>query len=128
MTMKRTVSFLILISLVFLFSGCAAIFKGNHSKVVATSQPEGAEVYINGYFYGTTPVKLKLRSKENYVVEFRKEGFKTQTRHIHSNVGAGWIVLDVIFGLIPVIVDAATGSWYHLDQTHVNAELRRQNP
>ena len=126
--MRKSLSLLVLISFVFAFSGCAAIFKGNHSKVVATSQPEGADVYVNGYFYGTTPVKLKLRSKESYVLEFRKEGYKTQVRHIHSQVGAGWIVLDVIFGLIPVIVDAATGSWYHLDQKHVNAELKRQNP
>jgi len=29
-------------------------------------------------------------------------------------------------GLVPVIVDAATGNWYYLDQDHVNAALKEQ--
>jgi len=126
--MKRAISIMVLFSFVFMFSGCAAIFKGSNSNVVATSRPEGAKVYVNGFYFGTTPIKLKLKSKENYTIEFRKEGFQTESRHIHSRVGAGWVILDVLFGLVPVIVDAATGSWYHLDQKHVDAELTRQNP
>jgi hypothetical protein len=46
--------------------------------------------------------------------------------NITNHVGVGWIVLDVIFGLVPVIVDAATGSWYELDQKIVNALLEKQ--
>lgn len=119
---------MVLVAFVFMFSGCAAFFKGSNSKVIATSRPEGAKVYVNGFYYGTTPIKLKLKSQESYAIEFRKEGYQTVTRHIHSRVGTGWIILDVIFGLVPVIVDAATGSWYYLDQKHVDAELTRQNP
>lgn len=40
--------------------------------------------------------------------------------------GAGWIVLDVLAGLVPIIVDAATGAWYGLDQDNVNAVLEKQ--
>jgi hypothetical protein len=126
--MKRIISVLVLISFGFMFSGCAAMFKGSNSKVIATSRPEGAKVYVNGFYYGTTPIKLNLKSKESYAIEFRKEGYQSVTRHVHSRVGAGWIILDVIFGLVPVIVDAATGSWYYLDQKRVDAELTRQNP
>jgi hypothetical protein len=28
--------------------------------------------------------------------------------------------------LVPIIVDAATGNWYSLDQNHVNAALEAQ--
>jgi hypothetical protein len=30
--------------------------------------------------------------------------------------GGGWIVLDVLAGLVPVIIDAATGEWSSVDE------------
>jgi glycerol-3-phosphate acyltransferase PlsY len=48
------------------------------------------------------------------------------TRVVNTKVGAGWVVLDVLGGLIPVIVDAATGDWKKLDQDAVNAVLEKQ--
>lgn len=107
--------------MVVFLGGCASIFKGSNSKLDATSTPPGADVFVNGVPYGQTPVHLKLKSKECYTIEFKKEGYKTVTRNIGNSVGAGWIILDVICGLVPVVVDAATGSWYHLDQKNVNA-------
>ena len=109
----------------FVFS-CATIFKGNSSKLDANSSPQGAEVYVNGNLMGETPVRLKLESKYTYSLEFRKEGFKTKTINIQNHVGAGWVILDILAGLVPVIVDAATGSWYDLDQKNVNAILEKQ--
>ena len=38
-------------------------------------------------------------------------------------VGGVWIVLDILGGVIPIVIDAATGNWYELDQDHVNALL-----
>jgi len=45
---------------------------------------------------------------------------------LNNSVGAGWFVLDILGGLIPIIIDAATGNWYGLDQEHVNAVLEQQ--
>jgi hypothetical protein len=111
-----------------LVGGCATIFKGNASKIDLNSNPQGAQVFVNGNLMGETPVRLKLESKTTYSIEFKKEGFKTKVVNVQNHVGAGWIVLDVICGLVPVIVDAATGSWYDLDQDHVNAVLEKQQP
>ncbi|MBA7493862.1 hypothetical protein ES702_04427 [subsurface metagenome] len=72
---------------------------------------------------GNTPVNLNLNKNDTYIIEFRKEGYKPIVKTINSKVGAGWIVLDVLGGLIPVIVDAATGAWMELDQKAVNAAL-----
>ena len=77
---------------------------------------------------GETPFALKLESKKTYTIEFKKEGFETKIYNITNHVGAGWIVLDVLAGLVGVIVDAATGAWYSLDQKNVNAVLRKQQP
>ena len=37
--------------------------------------------------------------------------------------GPLWIILDVISEIVPVIIDAATGAWYELDQKNINAIL-----
>jgi hypothetical protein len=111
---------------VILLAGCATLFKGSTEKVNFGSDPVGARVYVNGQHMGTTPLELRLESKRSYTIEFRKEGFQNKTVLISSSVGAGWIILDILGGLFPVIIDAATGDWMYLDQTNVNAALEAQ--
>jgi hypothetical protein len=38
------------------------------------------------------------------------------------------VIVDILLGLVPVIVDAATGAWYHLDQKNIDAVLMAQQP
>lgn len=109
-----------------LLASCATIFHGSTDTVSFSSDPSASKVYVNGNLLGTTPVQLQLKSKNSYTLEFKKEGFETKTIVLNNSVGAGWIVLDVVFGLVPIIVDAATGNWYGLDQDHVNAVLEQQ--
>ena len=111
---------------VWLLSGCATVFKGTSNNVNFSSDPSVAKVYVNGHLMGTTPVKLKLESKKVYHIEFKKEGFETKTFTITNHVGVGWVILDIVLGLVPVIVDAATGAWYELDQDNINAILEKQ--
>jgi hypothetical protein len=124
--MKKATSWCVLFSLVFFLSSCATLFKGTSEEVRFGSEPQKAEVWVNGAKMGETPISLKLESKKTYTIEFRKEGYKPVTRTITNHVGAGWIILDVLAGLIPVIVDAATGAWYSLDQKNVDAVLEKQ--
>ena len=126
--MKKSVSLLMIVMVLFLFTSCATVFKGNSSKVKFNSDPQGARIFINGEYYGETPQKLRLHSGKNYVIEFRKKGFNPVVRHINSRVGAGWVILDVLVGLVPVVIDALTGSWYHLDQRNVSVILQNQQP
>ena len=123
---KNAVAIISMIVVIALIGSCATIFKGSSSKVDFSSDPSGAQVYVNGVPRGTTPINLKLESKKTYTIEFKKDGYEQRTYTITNHVGVGWIVLDVIFGLIPVIVDAATGAWYELDQDAVNAVLEQQ--
>ncbi|MCG2811722.1 MAG: PEGA domain-containing protein [Candidatus Aminicenantes bacterium] len=125
--MKKTISVLCLISFLFM-TGCATLFKGTSENVSMNASPVRAEVFINGQNMGETPLQLKLESKKNYAIEFRAEGYQPRIYNISSKVGAGWIILDVLGGLIPVIIDAATGAWYKLDQNNINAVLEKQQP
>ena len=126
--MKKAISIFSIISIILLVSNCATLFKGTTEEVNLTSEPLKAEVFVNGQSRGATPIALKLESKKTYSIEFRKEGYKSRTYNIANHVGAGWIILDVLTGLVGVIVDAATGAWYSLDQKNVNAVLETQLP
>ena len=114
-----------ILSLLF-FAGCATLFKGTSQKVGYSSDPSGAKVYVNGQLVGTTPFELEMKANRTYTIEFRKEGYENKTVVLNNSIGAGWIILDVLGGFIPVIIDAATGAWYSLDQDHVNAALEAQ--
>lgn len=113
-------------SLLLFTSGCATVFKGEYRTVRIKSEPDGAMVFVNGEFQGRTPVRLELRPNRPYTIEFRKEGYKSEVHRIKNEIGVGWIVLDVVLGVVPVLVDGLTGAWYDFDQKHINALLERQ--
>lgn len=108
---------------VVIFNGCATIFKGSTEEVSFASEPSDAKVYINGSHIGKTPVQVKLKTKDNYTIEFKKDGFEPRTHIMTNSVGGGWVVLDILGGLIALGVDAATGNWYSFDQTFIKITL-----
>ena len=123
---KSVIAIGIVAIIVYAIGGCAAIFKGTRQQVDFNSNPMAAQVYVNGNLVGKTPTTVELECKKTYTVEFRKEGYEHKAYTITNHIGAGWIILDVLFGLIPVVVDATTGAWYSLDQDAVNASLEKQ--
>lgn len=123
--MKKAITILLLVVITISFTGCAAILSGGRGKIKTTSSPSGADVYVNGEKMGQTPCNLRLKTKGEYVIVIKKEGYKDQQFRVTNKVGAGWIVLDILMGLVPVIVDAATGSWYTFNEKNFNAELEK---
>ena len=125
--MKILLSITSILTFTILCTGCATLFAPKTHPLAISSEPRGAEVYVNGFKMGTTPVELSLKADKSYTIEYRKEGYESVSRIVNTKVGAGWIVLDVLGGFIPVIIDAATGAWKELDQDVVNAALIEQN-
>lgn len=124
--MKKFLSVFFLVILVLSINGCATLFKGGSQGVNMSSDPSGAKVYVNGQLMGTAPLSLELKVNKTYNIEFRKEGYESRTVSLNNSVGGGWVVLDILGGILPVVIDAATGNWYSLDQDHVNAVLEKQ--
>ena len=120
---NTAVFFFFLIALFLFLSSCATLLKNKSDDVSFSSDPAGSEVYANGKFLGTTPVKLRLKTDSSYTIEFKKEGYDTKTVFLGNHVSGGWIVLDIVCGIFPVAVDAITGDWYSLDQENVNGIL-----
>ncbi len=69
---------------------------------------------------GTTPFSLDLNNHTSHTVVFRQRDIQEVTCQLTTSVGAGWVILDVLVGLI---VDAATGKWNSLDQGVCNVVL-----
>lgn len=113
---------IVLILCLLVSTSCAALFNGSRGKVQVNSNPSGAEVFVDGVRSGKTPILLKLDSRKPHVLTL-KNGGKEESYTLNNKLGAGWIVLDVLGGLAPIVIDAATGAWYTLDPREVNAQL-----
>jgi hypothetical protein len=124
--LMKILAILLAASTLFLSTGCATILKGSHETVDITSDPSGARVQINGIDVGTTPVSAKVDGTENQLIQVRKEGFDSRSMLISSSVGAGWVIVDVICGVWPIVIDAITGDWKSLDRNDAHFVLDKK--
>ncbi|HAX47489.1 MAG TPA: PEGA domain-containing protein [Ignavibacteria bacterium] len=124
--MKKSISFIVgLLLSVFAFQGCATLFSGSYDEVDLSSEPKDATVLVNGKEEGTTPLTLRLKKSKEYTIEFVKDGFKTKSLRMTYGLGAGWLILDILSGLVGIIVDAATGNWNSFDYDSYRAVLKK---
>jgi hypothetical protein len=97
--------------------------------VTFDSDPPGADVLVDGKLVGRTPAKVPLLAKTEHYVEFVMVGFEREVRAISASVGVGWLLIDIVpgifLGFLPLIVDAAAGSWRGLDEESVQVRLRQ---
>ena len=91
---------------VIALAGCATLFNEDTKAIGFASVPAEAEVWIDGMQRGVTPLTLNLDNHTSHTVTFRKEGHRDVVCDLTATTGTKWIVLDVLGGLIPVIVDA----------------------
>lgn len=112
------------VMLLVFFSGCATLFKGSTQVLPVNSDPAGAEVFVDGVSVGRTPIQLRLVVNKPYTITVRSETGQERTVQVVNQLGTLWLVLDILVGLVPVIVDAATGAWYELQPGQVNVVLR----
>jgi hypothetical protein len=115
-------------ALLMLNTGCAAVLGSKEKSFDLSSTPDGAEVYLDGNRIGTTPAKVKLSNQKEHTFVFKKEGHKDASCTPTRSTGGGWVVLDVLMGLVPVIVDAATGSWSQTKGKSCSGQLEQLPP
>lgn len=107
-------------------SGCGLIFGGSRQVVRLTSSPDGAKVVSTPLTSdATTPSSLSLERKNNYTLTFSAPGYSSKNVELQKSVRGGIVVLDILCGLVPVIIDAATGGWYELSPDLVSVTLTK---
>ena len=123
-------TFILAVSFLFLGS-CGTLFNGSTDKVSFSSDPSGAKIYVNGQLMGKTPTQMSLPNKHPVNIEFRLAGYENKVVLINSSLRAGYLILDIfpgfLLGIIPLVVDAATGNWSGLETDHVHATLERKD-
>ena len=75
----------------------------------------------------TAPGTLSLERKNNYVLTFSAPGYQSANVNVTNSIGVGTVIADVLFtGLIGVVVDGFTGSWYGLNPETARVTLAKQ--
>lgn len=77
--------FFVLITLCFIVS-CSSDLTNkfiHKQKIKLDSIPSESNVYIDGKFYGKTPMELDLQSDISHEIHFKKNGFKPSKEFLH---------------------------------------------
>ena len=107
-----------------LLTACATIINGTSQSISISSQPTGAQVFVDGVPMGVTPVAPDLKRKDKHLIRIEMEGYEPFELQLNRGV-SGWIAGNIIFGgLIGLAVDAMTGAMYKLSPDEVIAVLQ----
>jgi len=112
-----------LVSGMVLLTSCATLFASKSKGIPLVSEPQGAEVYLDGNRVGITPMNVSIDNGKSQVVTFKKAGYKDVTCQLTAKTGAGWVILDILGGLVPIIIDAATGDWKQVKESSCTLTL-----
>jgi len=114
----------LLLSLSFLFAGCATIIHGTNQHISVNSSPPGAKVSVNGIPVATTPAKIKLsRSERTVNILIEKEGYRPQGVVLSRKL-SGWFFGNLLFGgWIGMIIDAVDGAMFRLEPSDIRVVL-----
>ena len=97
-----------------LFPGCATFVNGPTQQVRVLTQPDGAQVFLNGRPIGKTPVNAVVSRWGMHRVRIEMEGYKTfevpLEKTFNDNASA-----NIFIGGVWIVVDALTGAIFQLD-------------
>lgn len=121
----KTLAIILSLSLLWITTGCATIVHGNRQAVTITSEPTGASVRVDG-LKGKTPFSASLARNQDYVVSIKKEGYKEEMIQITKSFSGLSIIGNILWLLVGVVIDFASGSAYNLNPTKVDVELEKE--
>ncbi|MCI0597341.1 MAG: hypothetical protein L0Z48_12495 [candidate division Zixibacteria bacterium] len=125
--MKRGRTFLAVGLSGFLAAGCGAMFGGSRQTVYVDSSPPANVTVTQTGMTQTTPTTLSLARKDSYVLTIQKQGYETRRVEVERKMRGGILAMDILLtGLLGVVVDAATGSWWKLVPERVDVTLPRE--
>lgn len=111
----RTLMLALVASLLMLASGCATLMNDSPQTIKITSDPSGAKVVIDGVDHGVTPVTTELPTSLDHSVTVEAAGYPAETVQLSSSVSVGYVILDIFFAVVPLIVDFYTQDIYNLE-------------
>ena len=89
--------------------GCASLLRGNNEQAMVSSDPNGADVSINGQQEGTTPYVTTTPSSRDLQIAVSKPGYKTTMIEDKADFRWGYEIWSFVEFVIPLGVDIADG-------------------
>ena len=75
---------------------CASMMLGEHQRVPVSSEPVGADVYLNGELMGKTPIQLDVKRKVATTwIRIELEGYEPYTIPL-ERIQSGWVFVDLL--------------------------------
>lgn len=113
---------IVMLALFLLTSGCASLFSGSQQEMHVNSEPEGADVYVDGLHRGKTPVTLKLTKDEFKNITVRKQGYHEEA--ITLNTKFDPVGLLNLFSSAGFTIDAFTGAMFEYSPGKFHVRLK----
>ncbi len=110
-----------------LMAGCATMFNPGPTNFTATSNPSGATVEVvslrtSESFRQVTPATFTLDQSSDYRLTFELAGYRSEEIVVRREVNA-WFFGSILMGVLPAVVDYATGSMWEHTMTVANVEF-----
>ena len=124
--MKRPVTpFFALLFASTLLAGCGTLFSGTSDDITFSSQPEGADIYIDGAKRGTTPatVNVDRDAFSDVYATLRMEGY--EDRRIKLKKDFTTVSILNLGNVLFWGIDAATGAMMNYSVRNYDVELDR---
>lgn len=114
----------VVLTLCLLSSGCGLLANGTTRRVPVSTQPAGAEVWVDGVYAGLTPLRVAVDPDRMHLIEVRAAGYQPQRFRVESTIRAGYVILDILFtALVGLVVDAVTDGWKVPDPERLRVRL-----
>jgi len=97
-------------------SGCATVLHSRTTDVWVETHPGGVPVLVDGVVVGQSPLYVEVPNQGTHTISLGLAGQRRAGCTFDSSVRIGWIVLDIVTGVWPLLVDALTGRWTTLDE------------
>ena len=106
-------------------SSCASIVHGQNQEIPVVIYPTNGVTVTDGYSIWKMPSKIVLKSKENHVLIFFKEGYEPRVVHLH-HVGTALVLANLLlpFGTVGLGVDIISGADQQLVPDTINIDLK----
>ncbi len=125
--MNKILPLTIITGVALLLSGCATLFTGTTQSVTIDSQPQGANIVVDGQFVGTTPARVRLNRDLNAIFDDGKFIRLEMDGYVPDGyiLGADIEPFSVLNTFIPFFwaVDAITGALMRYDGDYYNFML-----
>jgi len=112
----------------FYLSGCATLSGAGKKDVTISSDPSGAEVYLNGEKIGVTPIEHTINPRKIPNLTIKLEGYKTASysfKTVHNTKVRRNVALGPLY-FIGEGIDGMTSSYMTVEEDDVHISLEKE--